>query len=154
MTRLLLVLVLGLGGACARLGPAPEAGGPPVAPIVTPSGTPAVTPVAAPPTSPTPLAEGATLANPAIFTPRALYAACRDRVELPEAAGECSSDADCVRAGCGSELCVSAAAAKDLVGTCELPDCLSVLDSCGCNQGLCTWTLKLPVAPKPLPVPG
>lgn len=135
-----------LSAGCARLGPAPEAAGPPVAPVVTP--------VAAPATAPTPLAEGATPANPAIFAPRAIYAACRDRVELPEAAGECTSDADCVRAGCGSELCVSAASAKDLVSTCELPDCLSVLDTCGCNQGLCTWTLKLPVAPKPLPVPG
>lgn len=142
MSALLVVLLVG----CARLGPSPEAAGPPVAPVVTP--------VAGPVTAPAPPPEGAAPANPAIFAPRALYAACRDRVELPEAAGECSVDADCVRAGCGGDVCVTTQAAKDLVTTCDVPDCASVLDSCGCHEGLCTWTLKLPVAPKPLPLPG
>jgi eight-cysteine-cluster-containing protein len=86
-------------------------------------------------------------------TPRALYAACQDRVEGAGASGECASDADCARAGCASEVCVAAKQAPEVMTGCDVLDCFSVLDSCGCHDGLCTWTLKLP-APGPTPLPA
>ncbi|MEY3213252.1 MAG: hypothetical protein RIT28_3733, partial [Pseudomonadota bacterium] len=42
--------------------------------------------------------------------PVGMYQRCHDRVELPEADGECQADADCTRAGCSAELCVTRAA--------------------------------------------
>jgi eight-cysteine-cluster-containing protein len=103
-----------------------------------------------PVTSPPPLVD--TVA-PSMLTPRTIYAACHDRVELPEVAGECVSDADCTKAGCSGEVCLPARAAGDLVTSCEVQDCFSVLASCGCHEGACTWTLQLP--PGSLkPVPG
>jgi len=74
-------------------------------------------------------------------TPAELYAECRDRVEGPEADGECTSDDDCVRVGCGSEVCTTVTAGADLVTTCEDRVCFHVLDTCGCHDGRCTWTL-------------
>lgn len=71
-----------------------------------------------------------------------LYQACQARVEGTEVAGECSSDADCVKAGCSQELCISTAeAAKGPMSTCEVRPCFQVLEACGCNEGLCRWSV-------------
>jgi hypothetical protein len=40
-----------------------------------------------------------------------LYEGCRRRVEGAEVAGECATDADCVRAGCSQEICLSSGGA-------------------------------------------
>lgn len=90
-------------------------------------------------------------------TPASLYAECEQRVENPQAAGECTADADCAKAGCGSEVCTTMAAAAQVMTTCEDKLCFKVLDTCGCHDGQCTWTLKdeVPalqeVRPAPLP---
>jgi eight-cysteine-cluster-containing protein len=78
--------------------------------------------------------------------PQALYAQCRERVEGPEADGECSADADCVRGGCSQEICATPAALADLMSTCEVLPCFQVLQGCGCHEGRCTWTVGAPPA--------
>lgn len=53
---------------------------------------------------------------------------------------ECAADADCVRAGCSSQLCVPRSLG-DVATTCEyLPEyaCLQY-SSCGCEDGVCGW---------------
>lgn len=73
----------------------------------------------------------------------ALYEACGEAVEGPSEAGECSSDADCARTGCSSEVCVSKAVADaGLMGACIERPCHAVLDVCGCVEGRCSWSLK------------
>ena len=73
---------------------------------------------------------------------QALYASCKDRVELPAGPGECQSDADCARAGCGKEVCTTAKAAPAVMTACDDQPCFQVLDSCGCHDGQCSWTLQ------------
>lgn len=80
-------------------------------------------------------------------TVASLYSACRDRVEEPEADGECSSDDDCMATGCSREMCVTTAAAEGIMSTCEDRRCFDVLDACGCVEGRCTWSLKDHVPP-------
>jgi eight-cysteine-cluster-containing protein len=61
--------------------------------------------------------------------------------EPGEPAGtECASDADCVRAGCGLELCVPSHLGDVATACIWSPedDCLQY-SSCGCNNGLCGW---------------
>ncbi len=77
-------------------------------------------------------------------SPDERYAACRDRVEGPEAPGECGSDGDCARAGCGDHVCTTTVAALGLTTTCDVPDCADLLDVCGCHDGRCTWSLRTP----------
>ncbi len=120
---MILALLLGCVGSAAS---PPE----PVTPV--PVSAPAVTPAA--PAAP---------ATP-IFTPRTVYAACRERVELPEAPAECASDADCAAAGCSKEVCTTRTAGAGLTTTCEVQDCFAVLDTCRCTAGVCAWDLKLP----------
>lgn len=86
-------------------------------------------------------------ASPVSVSARDLYGACRERVEGRETAGECATDADCSRAGCSQEVCVSAAAAGSVITTCERTPCLTVLDTCGCVEGVCSWSLKEPAVP-------
>lgn len=91
-------------------------------------------------------------------TPADLYAECEARVEGQQQAGECTTDADCSRAGCSQEVCVTSAAAADVMTTCEIKPCFQVLDSCGCHDGVCSWTLKTevprgPKIPDPADVP-
>ncbi|MFM2249017.1 MAG: hypothetical protein RL071_5092 [Pseudomonadota bacterium] len=79
-----------------------------------------------------------------------MYAGCVERVEGPSTAGECSADAGCATAGCGGELCVSAAtAAAGIATTCEQRPCFAALDRCTCQSGSCVWTVKdsLPATP-------
>ena len=73
--------------------------------------------------------------------PAGAYAQCKERVEGPETAGECSTDADCAKAGCSKEVCVSTATAADFNTTCDTQACFRALDSCGCVEGVCSWTL-------------
>lgn len=81
--------------------------------------------------------------NPITDNPESLYETCKVRVEGLSEAGECTTDADCVSVGCSSEVCVSTAtAASGLNTTCEVLPCFSVLDSCGCIEGTCSWALK------------
>lgn len=121
--------------ACARNGstgqPAPE---PPDAPVRTAPAEPD---------------------EPVGSTPAELYAQCHDRVEMPQADGECTTDADCTRAGCGAEVCTAVASAEGLMSTCEDRICFHVLDACGCHEGRCTWTLKdeVPKPPGLVPAP-
>lgn len=72
--------------------------------------------------------------------PTAEVAACGDRVELPEAAGECQVDEDCVPTGCSREVCAAVGVA--LITTCEVEPCFARLDRCVCAEGRCAWTLK------------
>ena len=81
-------------------------------------------------------------APPLQRTPAELYAQCLGRVEGSDADGECMVDADCATGGCGSEVCTSAEEAKGMMTTCEQRACFAALDSCGCHQGKCQWSLK------------
>lgn len=110
---------------------------------------------AAPPVEPIPLlVEPAVTPAPAILLPSTQYAACRARVEGVEAPGECTRDADCQRAGCSQEVCVPAAKAGEVMTACDVEPCFSILDQCGCHDGLCTWSLTAAglVRPSPLPL--
>ena len=35
-----------------------------------------------------------------------------------------------------------AAAAADIITTCERLPCFQRLDTCGCHEGVCSWTVK------------
>ncbi len=84
-----------------------------------------------------------------------LYGQCRERVEGASTAGECSTDADCSKAGCSQEVCVAAAAVQAVKTTCERLLCFNALDTCGCHEGTCSWTVKEPdIQLRTLPVPG
>jgi eight-cysteine-cluster-containing protein len=89
-------------------------------------------------------------------TPAALYAACEERVEGPQAADECSVDADCAAGGASGEICTTTEAVGELISTAEKRMCFAVLDTCGCTGGRCTWTLldALPVGTVFPQVPG
>ena len=78
------------------------------------------------------------------MTPASLYAQCRERVEMPEAAGECKTAADCGASGCGGEVC-AATVHGAIMSTCEVRQCFSVLDTCGCVDGRCVWSLRAEV---------
>lgn len=55
--------------------------------------------------------------------------------------GECTSDLDCARAGCSSQLCLPASQANGTMTTCEyVPEyaCLAQT-TCGCIGGSCGW---------------
>ena len=70
------------------------------------------------------------------------YAMCKARVEGTDAAGECTIDDDCQRAGCSQELCISATeAALGVMSTCEVRPCYAVLQACGCQEGVCSWSV-------------
>jgi eight-cysteine-cluster-containing protein len=91
---------------------------------------------------PTPASKALTPAPARVApTPQDLYAQCEGRVEGTEVDGECVSDDDCASAGCGGEVCTTAAAAAGLTTTCEARLCFQVLDRCGCSEGRCRWSL-------------
>jgi len=71
----------------------------------------------------------------------ALYEECRTRVEGREKDGECQNDDDCSRAGCSGEVCVTTSLAAEVMTTCEVRPCFAVLDTCGCVEGRCSWSL-------------
>ncbi len=95
----------------------------PDVPVVQEMPEPAVTPVAPP------------------VQPAGLYEACRERVEHPEQAQECASDSDCKTVGCSGEVCVKASE-EEMLTTCDVLPCYRVLDSCGCLDGRCRWTIR------------
>ncbi|MEN0062484.1 MAG: eight-cysteine-cluster domain-containing protein [Myxococcota bacterium] len=94
--------------------------------------------------APAPVPEPVAAPEPAPMSPEALYASCEVRVEQPQSAGECTTDADCQRSGCSSEVCTSAKMAGEVMTTCEIQPCFAVLDACGCHDGQCTWTVAEP----------
>ncbi len=97
---------------------------------------------------------GAAAAAVGSKSPSELYEQCKARVEGPEKAGECTTDEDCTKAGCSSEACVSkATAAEGYMTGCEVLPCFAVLESCGCQEGLCTWTIT-PDEAEPEPEPA
>jgi eight-cysteine-cluster-containing protein len=95
------------------------------------------TPTAAPDPAPAPQAAPAPSASP-----EALYEGCKDRMENPQEAGECKADTDCAAAGCNHEVCTTVAKSKEWNTACDQQPCFKVADTCGCHDGLCTWTLK------------
>jgi eight-cysteine-cluster-containing protein len=99
-------------------------------------------PVEPPPEPPEKVEPPPDEAQPGQPSPEGLYARCEERVEQPQVEGECSSDDDCVRAGCSREVCTSASSAEGLNTTCEGRVCFAVLDTCGCVEGTCRWSLK------------
>ena len=114
----LLVLIAACGGN-GKKEPVPEHG--PKASAPAPAPAPASTPA---------------------VTPEDLYAKCHDRMEAPEAAGECKVDADCATGGCNQEVCTTVAKSKDWNTACDQQPCFQVADTCGCHDGVCSWTLK------------
>lgn len=102
-------------------------------PVVEPSSAPSAAPVTE---SPVPVAEAP------VWTVESLYADCRDRVERPEAPSECTTNEDCTRTGGSMEICTTQVAAQDLISTAELRPCFRVLETCSCQEGMCSWTLK------------
>jgi len=126
MLRVLPLFLVLFTGCGAKSSATPE-------PSPTEEPAPAPAPEVKPP-EPEPVAEAP--------TPASLYAECQQRVEGKQAEGECEKDEDCKTAGCGQEVCVTAANAADVMTTCEAKLCFKVLDSCGCHDGQCTWTLK------------
>jgi eight-cysteine-cluster-containing protein len=103
---------------------------------------PAPTEEAAPAPDPVPEVEPEAEPEAEAPTPASLYAECQQRVEGKQVEGECEKDEDCKTAGCGTEVCVTVANAADVMTTCEDKLCFKVLDTCGCNEGQCTWSLK------------
>jgi eight-cysteine-cluster-containing protein len=79
--------------------------------------------------------------------PQSLYDGCRERVEGTETDGECAQDADCVRTGCSSELCIAKSAAGGVMSTCEVRLCFQVLEACTCQTGHCRWVVGAPKTP-------
>lgn len=161
MTLLHLLATASLLWGCAT--PREEAQAPIVAP--DPVAVDGVTPAPLSPSSPTPgtlpppgsqdPASGAGSPTlPPVVPAATLYAQCRDRVEGVGAPGECTTDADCARAGCSQEVCVTRAAAAEVMTTCEVLPCFRVLDACGCHDGTCSWTIKeTALVPAPLTLP-
>ncbi len=87
-------------------------------------------------------------------TPAQSYAACKDRLEGPQAAGECTTDAECVTVGCSSEVCTATTKAPDVMTTCEILPCFSAVEGCGCHEGMCTWNVRSEMpAPRHLQLP-
>jgi eight-cysteine-cluster-containing protein len=82
------------------------------------------------------------LGEPPPTDPAALYQSCRERVEGKEAEGECTSDLDCTAGGCSGEVCVTVKDAATLSTTCDKLPCFTVLKSCGCISGKCSWTVN------------
>lgn len=109
------------------------------------------------PTSPVAVAVAPALGTPAgggALTAEQLYGACEARVEGSSAPGECHTDSDCARAGCSQEVCVPARLVADVQSTCERLPCFATLDTCGCHEGICTWTLKEPDGSLKTRLPG
>jgi eight-cysteine-cluster-containing protein len=70
------------------------------------------------------------------------YAMCKTRVEGSDTPQECSTDDDCQRAGCSQEMCISETeAAMGIMSTCEIRPCYAVLKACGCQDGICAWSV-------------
>ena len=55
--------------------------------------------------------------------------------ELPQAAGECTADSECVVSGCQRERCTTAANAGD--SPCDLG--ARPQGECGCLESVCAW---------------
>lgn len=79
--------------------------------------------------------ESESLKNESVYTKHENFA----RFELPQVAGECRSDSQCIIGGCNGETCT---AKEAKVTTCDVPKGMKSGVSCKCiNQG-CIWTKK------------
>lgn len=149
LPRLVLVLPL-LAGllSCSGAGSAPM----PTTVATAPSGA---TAAALTPTALSATTEGGSSAS------APLSPSCVERVEGASTSGECADDAGCTKAGCSQEVCVPTQAVADIMTTCERLPCFQRLDTCGCHEGVCSWTLKagptltqlpglVPAAPAPV----
>ena len=141
-----------LSGALACASSPPEATPPPAtSPADAPSSGAAVPLVPVTPAAGSGTREAVAAAG---LTPASLYEQCRGRVEGRESPGECDTDADCTATGCSGEVCVTQEAAAGMMTTCEMLKCFEALDTCGCVEGVCSWSLKDSVGVgQPLPVP-
>jgi eight-cysteine-cluster-containing protein len=92
--------------------------------------------------------------EPSLITGEQAYSRWHDRLELPEADGECTTNADCAVAGCGGEVCVSGARVAEVVTTCEVLPVFQVLDHCACQRARCAWQIKGSPALTPIRVPA
>ncbi|HZX12369.1 MAG TPA: eight-cysteine-cluster domain-containing protein [Candidatus Nanoarchaeia archaeon] len=54
---------------------------------------------------------------------------------------QCTTDNDCMKAGCSSQLCTTKTQAPDIITTCEYKPEYACYQqaTCGCVQGACTW---------------
>ncbi len=102
----------------------------------------------------TPVGREAIAASPAAGSgsgaapdPQSLYEGCRERVEGTETDHECTADADCVKTGCSSELCIAKSVAEGVMSTCEVRTCFQILESCTCQEGRCRWVVGLRTGP-------
>lgn len=62
--------------------------------------------------------------------------------QIPSGEIECSSDAECMPAGCSGQICVPRNKAAEIITTCEYrPEymCLRTSASCGCVNNKCQW---------------
>ena len=155
MSRWWGIVLVGLALACNGAPPpdphaTPVPGEPAPAPAVEPVPEPVVEPApeALPAPEPTPTS-GDAAPEPEVdwADPAVIYAGCRDRVEQPENAGECKTSADCGSGGCSGEMCVAKSLGA-ITSTCEVRACFGVLDTCGCVEGKCQWSLKAAAPPR------
>lgn len=140
----LIVLLAGVGAGCSNKGTGPSAPARPGSqPVSTARTSPGQEPAPEEPAAPE-------LGDPvSSATPADLYAACADRLEQPEAAGECTTSDECAPAGCSAEKCITKVAAADLMSTCEVLPCFQAVEACACVEGQCRWSVRaeMPAAP-------
>jgi eight-cysteine-cluster-containing protein len=99
-------------------------------------------PATTPEPAPAPAPEAAPEPAPKKVSAQSMYDECKGRVEGPSAAGECTKDDDCAVGGSSGEVCVTTLFAAELVTAAEKMPCFAVLDTCTCQKGTCTWTVK------------
>ena len=131
--------------ACSERAPTP----PPNTPISTVIASSPVNPDGSVVGSPPGNAPGASVPPATTLSPEETYKLCEARVEGPSTPGECTQDSDCAKAGCSTEVCVPAKKVGDIITTCEIQACFSVLSSCGCKDGMCSWTVAANARPMP-----
>jgi len=141
------LFVLVVAAAGCRTGAENSAGSDASSTNAAPAATAVAAPAADAPAADAPAADAPSADAP--VDPGALYAQCRERVEGPEADGECSADADCAAGGCSGEICAPAHALDGVMGSCEVLPCFSVLDRCGCVEGRCAWSVKADARARP-----
>jgi eight-cysteine-cluster-containing protein len=122
----------------------------PDAPIPPPN-TPLSTQLAEAPVNPDgSIIGGSPTPVPVSQSPEELYKSCEPRVEGPSTPNECTKDSDCASTGCSNEVCMLATKAAEIMTTCDIQICFSVLSSCGCKEGLCSWTIAANARPMPV----
>ncbi len=79
----------------------------------------------------------------AVLLAATILAGCTKETQEKSAAenSECTSDDDCVLAGCSGQVCAPKEKASDIITDCEWKEEYSchVKTSCGCVEGSCAW---------------